>query len=373
MRGGIRAAALLAAMLLFGAACTLPNGTSQTAQGTPSQETTPSQQASPSGNATSTPAGTTETPSSQATPPSSAPAGTPPSKLFILNFSMHEGEIALGYTPVTVSGAGGTLPYHWSIGGGALPGGLSISSGGGTISGTPTASGSFSFVVLLQDSGGQAAGVSRSVTVITALTATAPCATQCTIGQGCSACGGFGNASGGLPPYTYSKAAGSVPSGMSWTGLGLSGPFPQGVYTLTVVVRDQLGAQVSVKANWSIYAPATLTAGGSCVDHVTGACTATGWTYAGGNPTVAPTVVITGYAPFCPINTAGCLPTPSSPPPGWSATAKGGVVSISAGPIQCNSPGYVGVLTLALVDPSSCATTLQSNGADLTVDISNGC
>jgi hypothetical protein len=373
MRGGIRAAALPAALLLFGAACTIPTGTSQTAQGTPSQETTPSQQASPSGNATSTPAGTTETPSSQATPPSSAPAGTPPSKLIILNFSMHVGEVALGYSPVTIGGAGGTPPYHWSIGGGALPGGLSISSSGGVISGTPTVAGGFNFVVLLQDSAGQAAGVSRSVTVITALTASAPCAKQCIVGQGCSVCGGFGNASGGLPPYTYALSGGSTPpKGMSWSGLALSGPFPQGSYSLAVAVRDQLGAQLTVNANWSIYGPATLSGGTGCTNAGNPPmCTATGWSYSGGNPTTAPSVSIVGYSQYC--QATFCYPVPTTPPPGWSVSATNGVITISAGGISCGGNTYGGYLTLELIDTANCPTTLASNQVNLLVWLENNC
>ena len=55
---------------------------------------------------------------------------------------------------ITVSG--GTPPYTLSISSGSLPPGLSFSATTGTISGTPTSSGSFSFTVLATDASGQA-------------------------------------------------------------------------------------------------------------------------------------------------------------------------------------------------------------------------
>src|SRR5262249_26054825 len=48
----------------------------------------------------------------------------------------------------------GTPPYHWSLSGGAIPDGLSLtnsSAGGVAISGTPTTVGSFSFTLQVTD------------------------------------------------------------------------------------------------------------------------------------------------------------------------------------------------------------------------------
>src|SRR5579859_1788454 len=124
-----RAGALVAGLFLFAGACTPTVGQNTNTTANNSPQTSPSTQASPSSlsTPTTTPGGgNTETPSSS---PSSSPS-TPPTKLIVQNFSMHVGEVGIGYSPVTVGASGGTPPYHWSIGGGALPGGLSISSGG---------------------------------------------------------------------------------------------------------------------------------------------------------------------------------------------------------------------------------------------------
>ncbi len=45
------------------------------------------------------------------------------------------------------NGTGGTLPYTWSISSGALPAGLNLGSSSGTLSGVPTAAGTFTFTV----------------------------------------------------------------------------------------------------------------------------------------------------------------------------------------------------------------------------------
>lgn len=66
-------------------------------------------------------------------------------------------------TPVTITAAGGSgTGYKFSASG--LPNGLSISSGG-TISGTPTASGTFPYTVTITDSAGNTGTVHCSVTV----------------------------------------------------------------------------------------------------------------------------------------------------------------------------------------------------------------
>jgi hypothetical protein len=54
----------------------------------------------------------------------------------------------------TVTVTGGTAPYAFSIATGALPQGVLLSGNSGTISGTPSASGSFSFAISVSDSKG---------------------------------------------------------------------------------------------------------------------------------------------------------------------------------------------------------------------------
>ena len=213
------------------------------------------------------------------------------------------------------------------------------------------------------DSAGATATKPAAVTVYSALVVTQKCATKCVIGGGCTVCGAFGTATGGKGPYTYRIAGGSVPRGMSWNALSLGGGFPTGSYSLAIAVSDQLGATATVKANWSIYAPATLIAGGPCSasgNPVT--CNAT-WTYTGGNPTTPPKVVMLAYT------------TPMTAPMFLSAVASKGKIAISAGDngSLCNKAAYQATVTLALIDTTVCATPLKSNTVLLSVSLSNSC
>ena len=77
--------------------------------------------------------------------------------------SLPGGTVSQSYS-ATLSATGGTTPYTWSIASGSLPGGLSLSSSG-SISGTPSSSGSFSFSAKVTDGSGQTASKSLGISV----------------------------------------------------------------------------------------------------------------------------------------------------------------------------------------------------------------
>ncbi|MFL5339222.1 MAG: Ig domain-containing protein, partial [Gemmataceae bacterium] len=204
--------------------------------------------------------------SSPSPTPSPSPSPSPMAPVAVASVPTHAGEVGIAYATVTLGAAGGTAPYSWSVAGGALPPGLSLSTGG-LITGTNSASGAFSFTVQVSDTTGASATAPAKVTVYPHLKITQqPCVGQCTIGQGCAKCGGFGAVGGGLPPYLYRIVGGAVPPGMKYSGLGVSGPFPAGLYSLSVQVNDSLGAAVTVGANWAIYSPSKLVQGTACVN-----------------------------------------------------------------------------------------------------------
>ena len=139
-----------------------------------SQQPTNSPDATPSTPAVSTTPSTAPTPADSPTP-STAPAPIPspsPARLIITTVNFHIGEVGLTYGTVTAGAAGGVKPYKWSISSGVLPSGLAFSQGGST-TGKPTAPGTFSFVVRVDDSAGAAAGVSRSIFVFRQIAFTA--------------------------------------------------------------------------------------------------------------------------------------------------------------------------------------------------------
>ncbi len=64
-----------------------------------------------------------------------------------------------------VNATGGTPSYTWSITSGFLPAGLTFNSSTGTISGTPTAAGGFSFTVMVRDQLGQTVSKVLKITI----------------------------------------------------------------------------------------------------------------------------------------------------------------------------------------------------------------
>ena len=63
----------------------------------------------------------------------------------------------------TLTATGGTAPYSWSVSSGALPAGLTLSSG--VISGTPTTAGSTTFTVMVSDSSNPVLTATQSMTI----------------------------------------------------------------------------------------------------------------------------------------------------------------------------------------------------------------
>jgi len=65
---------------------------------------------------------------------------------------------------VTIQAAGGVPPYHFSLGGGSLPSGLSLDDGG-HLAGTPAAAGSWACSVQVRDQSGQAPSIRYTLLV----------------------------------------------------------------------------------------------------------------------------------------------------------------------------------------------------------------
>jgi uncharacterized protein YhjY with autotransporter beta-barrel domain len=177
----------------------------------------------------------------------SAPNSTSVSRTYT-NFAVANASISLSPTTLpnatvgavysqAISASNGNAPYTFSISTGSLPAGLSLSSGG-TISGTPTAGGSFSFTVKATDSssvtGTQAYTLTVNAPTITLSPTTLPGATQNT------AYSQTLTASGGTATYTYAVTAGSMPAGLTLSSGGvLSGtPTVYGNYNFTITATD---------------------------------------------------------------------------------------------------------------------------------------
>ncbi len=155
------------------------------------------------------------------------------------NCALIVAEQGVPITPVTLTASGGAgPPYTFTATG--LPTGLSISPSG-TISGTPTVSGTFSYTVTITDSQGNTGTINCSVTVNPPISVT--CSATNTGEVGVPFNSGPITVTGGVPPYTFSIGSGTLPAGLTLnTSTGAVTGTPTASGTFTIKVTDSLGA-----------------------------------------------------------------------------------------------------------------------------------
>ena len=154
-------------------------------------------------------------------------------------------------TPVTMTATGGTgTGYTFSATG--LPTGLTMSSSG-TISGTPTVSGTFPYTVTVTDSAGNTGTFNCSVTVAPPISATC---VSITAVQGVAITPVTMTASGGTGTgYTFSATG--LPTGLTMSSSGtISGtPTVSGTFPYTVTVTDSAGNKGTVNCSVTVAPP----------------------------------------------------------------------------------------------------------------------
>jgi hypothetical protein len=264
----------------------------------------------------------------------------------------HNGEAGVAYAAVALSATGGRAPYTWSVVSGALPNGLNLG-GDGSIAGSPTAAGVFSFTVQVSDSGTGTATIPGTIQIAEQLTATliSPCAQYCRVELGCdSACGTFGTLAGGVGPYTYTVTQGPLPAGTSLNGLSLTGTFRgnSGWLQIGVQVSDSLGGSASVAPKFWMYDHISLS-GGTCTGRVT--CTVT-LGYSGGLPGTSVSAAPTTWTP----GSCGVTASAPCPAPSFTATYQPGSVVITLH-YQPNYPATFGTLGVQLTDGDRCGAS----------------
>ncbi|NKJ23375.1 putative Ig domain-containing protein [Dyella sp. SG609] len=275
------------------------------------------------------------------------------------------GTVGTAYSQSLAGASGGATPYSYTIASGALPAGITLASNG-TLSGTPTANGTFNFTVKATDSSTGTGPFSATSGTLT-LTIAAPTISYAptnplpaTVGTAYSR--SLAGATGGTAPYSYTIASGSLPAGITLASNGtLSGtPTAGGTFNFTVTATDSStgtgpfsatsGAlTLTVNAPSITLAPASLpnaTVAGSYSQNVTASGGTSAYTYA---------------------VTAGSLP------PGLSLSSSGAITGTPTGAGAYN-------LTITATDSStgtgpytgSSAYTLTVNAPTLTLTPSTG-
>ena len=168
-------------------------------------------------------------------------------------------EVGATYSQTNVA-SGGIAPYTYSIATGTLPANTTLNTSTGTVSGTPSISGPFSYTILATDSDGGTATAATSGTIASTVVLTATPSTHTQAGIAYSQANA---ASGGATPYTFTVSQGAIPAGTTLDPAGgtVSGtPTANGSFSYTITVTDHNGAIATAATTGTMKAGVALTA-----------------------------------------------------------------------------------------------------------------
>lgn len=151
------------------------------------------------------------------------------------------GTAGQAYTAAISPATGGTAPYSYALTAGALPSGVVLDAATGALSGTPTVSGTFNFTLTVTDSTpSPAAQASQSYTLSIAGATLVPGQPTLPPAVRGTPYSQVLTATGGVAPYIYSLASGTLPAGLTLASNGvLSGtPTAEGSTSFTIAVAD---------------------------------------------------------------------------------------------------------------------------------------
>jgi hypothetical protein len=230
--------------------------------------------------------------------------------LSITTSSLAGGTVGGAYAQ-SVAATGGTPPYTWSLHSGSLPGGLALAATG-SITGTATAAGTFSFVLVVTDSAGVTAQKQFTITVTGGLSITTGTLPNASLNVSYSQTLG---AAGGILPYSWALTSGALPKGLALSAAGaISGtPAASGTFQFTVTVTDS--AQLTASQQFTL----VVSGGGLAITTATLPGGKAGTTYnqtltaSGGTPPYAFAVSAGALPPGLTLAGAGISGTPTTP------------------------------------------------------------
>ena len=193
--------------------------------------------------------------------PSNTGVAVPPATLTILSVTLPDGVVGVSYN-TQVNIFGGVGPHTASVSSGALPSGLTLDPATGIISGTPSASGSFSFTFQAADSSTPPVVTTQnlSIRIAAPLLVTTPSLSDAVVGTPYSL---ILNSTGGLGNTTWTVISGSLPSGLSLNSAGVLSGTPDTVNTagtpVTIQVQDSGSPAQFITLGGAIHVAPVLT------------------------------------------------------------------------------------------------------------------
>ncbi|MCS3847903.1 uncharacterized protein YhjY with autotransporter beta-barrel domain [Xanthomonas campestris] len=165
------------------------------------------------------------------------------------------GTAGQAYTAAISPATGGTAPYSYALTTGALPSGVVLDAATGELSGTPTVSGTFNFTLTVTDSTpSPAAQANQSYTLSIAGATLVPGQPTLPPAVRGTPYSQVLTATGGVAPYTYSVASGTLPAGLTLASNGvLSGtPTAEGTSSFTIAVADAGNASATQAYSFTV-------------------------------------------------------------------------------------------------------------------------
>ena len=266
---------------------------------------------------------------------------TPPVSLIANSLAFSPAKVDAPYS-VTVAAAYGTPPYTFSTKttdgspGTGLPTGLAIDSSTGTISGTPTTSGTYSFYLQVSDSSAAAADALVSISIgSSAATLTITTPSSLPSGTAGIAYQQSLTASGGQAPYTWLITPSALPVGISLSPSGLLSGTPSkvGPYTFSTQVVDAVGISAQPK-------DLSITIFDSQSPPQIDSLTANTYTVgSGGNAAVLCTARNGGSSPLSYTwDASGCSVSGTGPSVTWTAPSLAGTYTITCSVTDASGP-----------------------------------